>query len=58
MKTRSAIAMAVIIALSGCGAMDHLEQKDAANDTLGQIKAYEGKQESSKSIYIDKPLWT
>lgn len=55
MKSRSAIATAVIIALSGCGATDHLEQKNAANDTLGQIKAYEDKHESSKSIYIDKP---
>ncbi|ASI21437.1 hypothetical protein E4188_23890 (plasmid) [Aeromonas media] len=55
MKSRSAIATAVIIALSGCGAMDHLEQKNAANDTMDQIKTYEGKKESSKSVYIDKP---
>ncbi|MGL6428474.1 hypothetical protein ACV1C4_21265 [Aeromonas hydrophila] len=55
MKSRSAITTSVIIALSGCGAMDHLEQRDAANDTLGQIKAYDNKHESSKSIYIEKP---
>ncbi|WP_270820081.1 hypothetical protein [Aeromonas sp. Y311-2] len=55
MISRSAVAISVIFALTGCGATDYLEQKKAANETLEQIQKQGGTPQSSKSIFIEKP---
>ncbi|MDX7702086.1 MULTISPECIES: hypothetical protein [Aeromonas] len=55
MTPKKLIAVSVIFALSGCGATDYLEQRDAAKETQNKINAQGVMPDASKSIFIERP---
>lgn len=55
MNMRTIIAASVIAALSGCGATDYIEHRDAANQTLDTIQQSAHKEKTTKSIYVSRP---